>query len=101
MKDEEVQKGRLIRLDMKMVDILERYRQTEAVFRKNDPQAGVCLCCQALFESLEDIAGKYALNLDMLMADLETVARCAEEKQNPSETRIQIGERAPEYKPER
>jgi len=59
--------------EMTVLDVVSRYRETEAVFKRYDAQAGACICCQALFESLQDVANKYHLNLKRLLADLETV----------------------------
>ena len=56
---------------MTLLDVVSRYRQTEAVFKQYDEKAGACLCCEALFDPLEDIANKYSLDLDELLSDLE------------------------------
>jgi len=61
--------------DMTILDVVSRYQQTEAVFKQYDEKAGVCLCCQALFELLQDIAEKYCLDLKRLLADLEAAAK--------------------------
>lgn len=60
--------------DMTVLDVVSRYQQTEAVFRQYDEKAGVCLCCHALFDSLQEVADKYGLDLDRLLADLELAA---------------------------
>jgi hypothetical protein len=54
-----------------ILDIVSKYRHTEAVFKQYDEKAGVCLCCQALFDSLEDLSEKYGLDFNKLTADLE------------------------------
>ena len=61
------------RLDPRMtvLDVVSRYRETEAVFKRYDAQAGECICCQALFETIQDVARKYHLSLERLLADLE------------------------------
>ena len=59
--------------EMTVLDVVFRYRQTEAVFKRYDARAGECICCQALFESLRDVAEKYHLDLKGLLADLELV----------------------------
>jgi hypothetical protein len=59
--------------EMTVLDVICQCRQTEEVFRKYDAAAGVCLCCQALFDSLANVAGKYGLDLERLLADLEGV----------------------------
>ncbi len=59
---------------MTVLDVVSRYRRTEAVFRKYDDKAGVCLCCDALFEPLWEVTDKYGLDLAALMADLKASA---------------------------
>jgi hypothetical protein len=59
---------------MTILDVLSKYRQTESVFKQYDEMAGVCLCCQALFEPLKDVAQKYGLDLRQLTADLTAAA---------------------------
>ncbi|MBL7216250.1 MAG: hypothetical protein ISS62_01025 [Desulfobacteraceae bacterium] len=59
--------------EMTVLDVISRYRQTEAVFKRYDARAGECICCQALFESLRDVAEKYHLDLKGLVADLGSV----------------------------
>ena len=58
---------------MTVLDVVSRCRETEAVFKRYDEQAGECICCQALFETVQDVAEKYHLDLERLMADLEAV----------------------------
>ena len=60
--------------DMTLLDIVRRYPATEAVFRALDDQAGECLLCQALFETVEATSSRYGLDLDLLLADLERAA---------------------------
>jgi len=59
--------------EMTVLDVVSRYRKTEAVFRRYDSLAGECICCQTLFEPLRDVAKKYNLDLKRLLADLEAV----------------------------
>ncbi len=56
---------------MTVLDVIKRYRHTESVFKKYDEKAGECICCNALFEPLENMAAHYDLNLDELLAELE------------------------------
>jgi hypothetical protein len=60
--------------EMTILEVILQFRQTEQVFRRYDAAAGVCLCCQALFDSLEELARKYDLDLQSLLADLEQAA---------------------------
>ena len=66
-----LKKDHQIHPEMTVLDIVSRYGKTEAVFKNYDKQAGVCICCQALFEPLSKVAVRYGLNLQKLMADLE------------------------------
>ncbi|MCF8026098.1 MAG: hypothetical protein K9K82_11520 [Desulfobacteraceae bacterium] len=56
--------------DMTVLDVVSRWRQTEAVFRSYDKMAGECICCNALFETLSDAAARYSLDLSRLISDL-------------------------------
>jgi len=51
--------------------VVFRWRETEAVFKRYDAQAGECICCRSLFESVQDVAQKYGLDLKSLLRDLE------------------------------
>jgi hypothetical protein len=62
---------RAIRPEMTVLDVISRFRRTEAVFRKYDEKAGECICCNALFEPLKNLAAKYDLNLDNLLQEIE------------------------------
>lgn len=66
---------RRISPDMTLLDIISAYPLTEAIIKKYDESAGVCLCCKALFEPLRDVATKYGLNLHDLFSDLKTAAQ--------------------------
>ncbi len=71
MKESEMNKARRITPEMTILEVIDRYRETETVFKKYDEQTGVCLCCQALFETLGEVAAKYQLNLNQILEDLE------------------------------
>ena len=62
---------------MTILDVLSKYRQTEAVFKQYDQTAGVCLCCEALFDPLFEVAKKYRIDLGELLTDLGAVVRGA------------------------
>lgn len=65
----------LIHPDMTVLDIVSRFRATEAVFKQWDEKAGECICCNALFDSLETAAAKYHLDFAALLSDLEKAAQ--------------------------
>ncbi|MFO7984788.1 MAG: hypothetical protein R6U38_02920 [Desulfatiglandaceae bacterium] len=56
---------------MTVLDVVSRFRQTEGVFKAYDARAGECICCQSLFDSLEDVAEKYDLDLNRFLSDLK------------------------------
>jgi hypothetical protein len=63
---------------MTVLDIVHRFRSTEAVFKRWDSQAGECICCQALFDTVQQVVDRYDLDLDQLMAELNVAARKAD-----------------------
>ena len=56
---------------MTVLDTVAKYRSTETVFKQWDEKAGECICCNALFESIETVAAKYNIDLNTLLGDLE------------------------------
>ena len=71
MVEKVLKKDHKIRSEMTVLDVVSRYRKTEAMFKQYDKQAGVCICCQALFEPLSRVAVRYGFNLEKLLEDLE------------------------------
>jgi len=69
-----LKKDHKIHPEMTVLNIVSKYRETEAVFKNYDKKAGVCICCHALFEPLSKVAERYGLNREKLMADLESAA---------------------------
>jgi len=60
--------------EMIILDVVSMHPKTEEVFKRYDEKAGVCLCCQALFDPIQDVANKFGLDLEMLLSDLEKAA---------------------------
>jgi len=71
-------KKKLVHADMTVLDVVSRYRRTEKIFKQYDKQAGECICCQALFDPLKDVAQKYGLDLANLLAALNAAAGITE-----------------------
>lgn len=63
-----------VKPQMTVLDIVHRFRATEAVFKKWDDKAGECICCQALFDTVQQVAGRYGLDLNQLMDELNEAA---------------------------
>ena len=68
-------KSQLIHQDMTLLEAVQLHPATTAVFRSNDEQAGECILCNALFETIGATARRYGLNLEELLADLEHAAQ--------------------------
>jgi hypothetical protein len=60
--------------EMTVLDVVSRYRGSENIFKKYDEQAGICICCKALFETLREVAEKYGIDLIHLLTELEAIA---------------------------
>jgi len=56
---------------MTVLDIVSKYKATQDVFKRWDDRAGECICCNALFESLNAVAEKYNLDLAALVQELK------------------------------
>ena len=63
---------------MTLLEVMYQWRLSEAVFTAYEEQAGVCLRCQALFDTLEEAAQKYNLDLHKLLGDLNALAQALE-----------------------
>ena len=63
-----------ITAEMTVLDTVSAWKETQAIFQRYDALAGECICCNALFETIGDMAQKYGLNLGGLLADLEATA---------------------------
>lgn len=59
---------------MTVLDIVSEYPATEAVFKSYDEQVGECLCCQMLFESVQQVSKKYNLDLNEFLGKLNSVS---------------------------
>lgn len=61
----------VLRADMTLLDILSEYRETETVFKSYDKLAGECICCNCLFDTLEQMVEKYRFDLAKIQEELE------------------------------
>ena len=59
---------------MTVLDIVSTYSAAQEVFKRWDDRAGECICCNALFESLDAVAEKYNLDLAALVQELRNAA---------------------------
>lgn len=56
-----------------VLQLVQSCPETEVVFNRYGDRLGVCICCEALFCSLKEVAQRYELNLDELLARLGSV----------------------------
>jgi len=61
----------VIRPDMTLLDIISKYRETETVFKSYDKLAGECICCNCLFDTLEQMVEKYRFDMAKIQKELE------------------------------
>lgn len=60
-----------------ILDTVARHPGTTAVFRDYGHRVGACILCEALFESIEDAAARYGIDLATLLKELGTAAEGA------------------------
>jgi len=58
-----------------LLDIVYNYPDTEAVFRRYEEQTQVCLLCDYLFCTLEEVARIVPLNQEELLKELNLAVR--------------------------
>jgi hybrid cluster-associated redox disulfide protein len=60
----------LIKKDMTILDLAEKHPELIQVFKVYDRCFNVCICCESLFETLEQVCKKYGINLDKLLEEI-------------------------------
>lgn len=63
-----------------VLDLVAEHPATQDVFRAYDAQAGCCLLCQGLFETISGLAARFGLDRAALVSDLE---RAMQQEQEP------------------
>lgn len=66
--------GQDITADQQVLEVISRHRSTEAVFKRYEDETGHCICCEALFEPLSEVAARYGLDLEVLLEKLRQEA---------------------------
>lgn len=62
---------------MTILDIVSENESTVAVFDSYTETAGECICCNALFETLDSVIKKYSLDGETLKNQLANVRNAA------------------------
>jgi AraC-like DNA-binding protein len=60
--------------EMTVLEVVDKYRSTEAVFKAYETEAGECICCNCLFDNIADVADKYGFDLENILEDLTRAA---------------------------
>ncbi|MBN1847841.1 MAG: hypothetical protein JW932_04580 [Deltaproteobacteria bacterium] len=68
-----LEKPKYINPEMTVLDTISKYREREAIFKRLDEKAGECICCHALFDTMQDVAQKYDLDITGFLAGLGDV----------------------------
>jgi hypothetical protein len=63
-----------------VLDLVEEHHATQAVFEKYAEQAVECICCNAPFDSIEQMAAKHGLELERF---LEYINRAVDDYGHP------------------
>lgn len=58
---------------MRIIDIIETYPETEDIFRQYDAKCKAVIMFQYLYETVEQVAKRYELNLDEMLVRLNKV----------------------------
>ena len=67
--------GENISADMTILEIVTEHPETEVVFKSYDERVGECVCCQRLFETVQQVAEKYKLDLAEFLEELNAAGR--------------------------
>ncbi|MGM0418145.1 MAG: hypothetical protein ACQEQS_05440 [Thermodesulfobacteriota bacterium] len=57
---------------MTLLDIMAEYENSEEIIKSYDKKAGTCLCCNHLFETLEDVCKKFSLSEEEIISRITT-----------------------------
>lgn len=61
-----------INRESRILDIVEIYPQMEEIFKPYDDVIGKCVMCHHLFDTLEDFATQYNMDLEVLLNSLKS-----------------------------
>jgi hypothetical protein len=56
-----------------VLELVELYPETELVFEHYTHRTGVCICCEALFCTLREVAERYEIDIEELIRRLNSV----------------------------
>lgn len=59
--------------NLTVLDVVSTYPETEVIFKSYDASVGECICCQSLFDTVQQVADKYNLDLPEILNKLNSV----------------------------
>ena len=63
----------MITAERTVLELVELYPETELVFEHYTRRLGICICCEALFCTVREVADRYEIDIDELMVRLNSV----------------------------
>jgi hypothetical protein len=61
-----------IAANLTVLDVVSTYPETEVIFKSYDARVGECICCQSLFDTVQQVADKYGLDLPEILKKLNS-----------------------------
>jgi len=61
-----------IAANLTVLDVVSTYPETEVIFKSYDASVGECICCQSLFDTVQQVADKYNLDLPEILNKLNS-----------------------------
>jgi hypothetical protein len=58
-----------------ILDIIQRQRGTEAIFRRLEAETGACICCEGLFLTLREAAARFGFSAGDVLAEIRAAVR--------------------------
>jgi len=65
----------MINKEMTVLEIVEKYPETESIFRDYDDLIGKCILCHCLFDSINKVEVDHNLKLDSLLNKINSEVR--------------------------
>ncbi|MCF8012069.1 MAG: DUF1858 domain-containing protein [Clostridiales bacterium] len=62
----------MITKDMTILEIAEKYPGSLEVFKIYDERFQTCICCNSLFDTLEQVCSKYGIDLEEILSKINT-----------------------------
>lgn len=63
----------MVTTETTVLELVELCPETELVFKHYTRRIGICICCDALFCTLSEVAERYEIDIDELMRRLNSV----------------------------